>query len=527
MAFEKEGFGGNPRLRRAGEEIPMTEEQVKEYAKCKLSVEYFLENYAKIISLDHGEVFFKPFKFQRKALRIFQKNRRVLVRLFRQAGKSTIVAGYVAWYVLFNDDPKHVCILANKLAISTEIFSRVKMMVELCPKWIQRGIKVWNETSFKFENDTKCFCAATSPDAVRGLSLNLLILDEFAFLSPNLADAFMASVFPTISSSETSQLIIVSTPKGLNHFYKLWIEAERGENGFATFFAHWSEHPKRNQKWADQQKKLLGELKYRQEVLCEWMGSSDTLVDGTKIAQIPTIQPILERPDGFRCFFAPEKEHQYVMTVDVSEGCLGDYSAFVIFDVSQLPYKIVATFKNNEINPLAYPEVLFHYGKMYNQAFILVETNSLGQQVADALFYDLEYENMYVSTPQEILEGGNNRSKPGYKTTKKTKLIGCNTIKLIIETDKLEVNDIDVITEMASFTRRGSSYEAEEGKHDDLMMCLVGFGFLTTTNAFKYLFEFSLRQEYIREQMKKMEEDHLPMGFFTNGIDEEDNFVFV
>lgn len=532
MAFEREGFGGNPRLRKAGEEIPMTEEQIKEYAKCKVSVEYFLENYAKIISLDHGEVYFKPFKFQRKALRLFQKNRKVLVKLFRQAGKSTIVAGYVAWYVLFNDDPKHACILANKLAIAQEIFSKVKMMVELCPKWLQRGILVWNETSFKFENETKCFCAATSDTAVRGLSLNLLILDEFAFLSPNMADKFIASVFPTISSSETSQLIIVSTPKGLNHFYKMWVEAERGENGFVPFFAHWTEHPKRNQKWANEQKAILGELKYRQEVLCEWLGSSDTLIDGSKLASIPTMAPIAETPDGFRCFLAPEKDHNYVMTVDVSEGVLGDYSTFVIFDVNTLPYKIVATYRNNTINPLAYPEVLVHYGNMYNQAFILVETNSLGQQVADALFYDLEYENMYVSLPSsassEILEGGNNRTKPGYKTTKKTKMIGCNTIKLIIESDKMEINDINIVSEASTFSRKGSSYEAEEGKHDDLMMCLVGFGYLTTTNTFKYLFDFSLRQEYIKDQMKRIEEDHLPMGFFTNGLeDEQDDFVFV
>lgn len=506
----------------------MTEEQIREYAKCKTSVEYFLENYAKIISLDKGEVHFKPFKFQRKALRLIQKNRKVLVKLFRQAGKSTIVAGYVAWYVLFNDDPKHVCILANKLSISQEIFSRVKMMVELCPKWLQQGVAVWNETSFQFENKTKCFCAATSDTAVRGLSLNLLILDEFAFLSPNMADKFMASVFPTISSSETSQLIIVSTPKGLNHFYRLWVEAERGENGFVTFEAHWTDHPKRNQKWADEQKAILGELKYRQEILCEWLGSSDTLIDGSKIATLPSLTPIAETIDGFRCFVPPQKGTNYVMTVDVAEGKLGDFSTFVIFDCSQLPYKIVATFRNNEINPLAYPEILDHYGKMYNQAFILVETNSLGQQVADALFYDLEYENMYVSTPTEIYEGGTNRTKPGYRTTKKTKAIGCNTIKLIIESDKMEINDLNLIQEMSTFSRRGSSYEAEEGKHDDLMMCLVGFGFLTTTNTFKYLFDFSLRKEYIKEQMQRMEEDHLPMGFFTDGIEDPDEkFVFV
>ena len=264
----KEGVNGNLNLRSANEQIEYTEDQLIEIAKCKASVEYFLVKYAKIISLDKGVIPFKPHKFQRDAIKTIHANRNTLIRLSRQSGKSTIVAGYIAWYVLFNDDPKRACILANKKSTAIEIFSRVQLIIELCPKWLQRGIKTWNVTSIEFQNGTRCFCAASSPSAVRGLSINCLVLDEFAFLSSKLADEFIASVFPTLSSSTESKMIIVSTPKGLNHFHKMWVQAERGENGFKPFYVPWYDVPGRDEKWAEHQRGLLGDLRFRQEVLC-------------------------------------------------------------------------------------------------------------------------------------------------------------------------------------------------------------------------------------------------------------------
>lgn len=261
------GYNGNAFLKQIGEVIEFTPEQMVEYARCEESVEYFLENYANIISLDDGIVKFKPFAYQKRILKALEGNRKILVKLFRQAGKSTVVAGYVAWYCLFKDS-KHACILANKMSTAKEIFSRVQMIIELCPKWLQQGIKIWNKTSFELENGTKCFCGATSPSAVRGQSISLLVLDEFAFLGANLAEEFIASVFPTISSSQTSQLIIVSTPKGMNHYYKLWTEAEQGINGFVPIHGRWQEHPKRDQGWANEQRAILGDVKYAQEVEC-------------------------------------------------------------------------------------------------------------------------------------------------------------------------------------------------------------------------------------------------------------------
>lgn len=356
------------------------------------------------------------------------------------------------------------------------------------------------------------------------VSHNCLVLDEFAHMRPNLATEFIASVFPTLSSSETSQMIIVSTPKGMNHYYKLWTEAEQGLNGFTPISGHWSEHPKRNQAWADAQLAELGDVLYQQEVECSFIGSSNTLIKGEKVASLPLKQPLITSPDGFTCYSAPVPKRSYVMTVDVAKGEEQDSSAFVIFDITEFPYKIVGTYKNNKISTLTYPDIVYHYAKMYNEAFVLVESNSLGQQVADALFYDLEYENMYMSEKSnrdDIKDGFGGRMRPGVETTKKSKLIGCNAIKLIVEQDHLEVNSADVISEMSTFVRTGTTWKAEEGKHDDLMMCLVTFGFLTQTTTFKNLFDFSLRNQLIKRQLAEIESEELPMGYFFDGTEDE------
>lgn len=525
MAFKRGGYNGNPNLKQVGEQIEFTKYQLQEIAKCATSVEYFVENYAKIVSLDEGIVLFKPYPYQKRTIKAIHENRKVAFLCGRQLGKSTIVAGYVAWYALFNDN-KNAVILANKMSSAKEIFSRAQMIIEYCPKWLQQGVKTWNKTSFELENGTKVSCGATTASSGRSGSISMLILDEFAFVSPSLAEEFMASVFPTISSSQTSKLVIVSTPNGMNHYYKIWTEAEQGINGFVPIKGHWSEHPKRSQAWADEQRAILGDVKFFQEVEAQFQGSSNTLIKGEKIAALPTKKPIAESPDGFVCYEAPDKKKSYVMTVDVAKGEEQDSSAFVIFDISQLPYKVVATFKNSTINTLTYPEIVHHYAQMYNEAFVLVEINSLGQQVADSLYYDIEYENMYMSIKtkkgDDIREGFSGKMRPGFETTKKTKMIGCNAIKLIVEQDNIEVNSLDIISEMSTFVRSGSSWKAEEGKHDDLMMCMVTFGFLTQTTAFKNLFDYSLRKEFIKTQLSQIQSEELPIGFFVDGREQED-----
>jgi hypothetical protein len=512
---EKIGFNGNKFLRRAHEEIEYTDEQLDELERCKNDPIYFIENYAKIVSLDKGIVPFKMFEYQKTFVRTVHSSTRVISKWFRQSGKSTSAAGYIAWLVLFSKEKKTACILANKLTTAKEIFGRTQFIVENCPKWMQRGVKEWSKTSFKFENESTVFCAATSPSAVRGQSLNFCLCDEFAFLSPNLAEEFIASVFPTLSSSESSKLIIVSTPKGMNHYYKIWREAEAGINGFIPIAAKWQDHPHRTQTWADEQLRELGDLKYNQEILCEFLGSSLSLISGSAISSIPLgIGTVIF--DGYTEYHQPIPGHSYVIMTDVARGAELDYSAFIVLDITSLPYKISAVFRNNKIDPQMYPDVIYRIGMKYNEAFVLVETNDIGQQVADILFYDLEYENVYLSFREKINEGAGKKI-PGLRTTKKTKSIGCSNLKTLVENKAIEINDPTIVDEMSTFVRVGNSYKAEEGKTDDLMMCLVMFGYLSAQPIFKELFDYNLRTVYLQNQKKEWDDWMEPIGFVDRG----------
>ena len=512
-------FRGNKNLKRVGEKIEFDQNAALEWAKCSVDPVYFLETYGKIVSLDDGIVPFKLYNYQKKIIRAIKDNRLVLTKMFRQSGKSTTVAGFIAWYCLFNKN-KVSMIMANKQRTAQEIFSRVQFIVSNCPKWLQQGVVEWNKTSFILENGSKVSCAATSADAVRGSSINLLLLDEFAFLKPNLADEFIASVFPTISSSKKSKMVIVSTPKGMNHYWKLWTEAQNGKNGFTTIETSWKEHPNRDQKWADEQLAILGPVKFSQEVECSFVGSSTTLIEGSKLQSLPVANPIerlLYNSDTLLQYTKPVKQHSYVMTVDVSRGADLDYSTFTIIDISTMPYEVVCVFRDNTISTQVYPELIYKMASVYNNAFVLIESNDLGQQVADTLFYDLEYENVYMSKLDKIKEGGDGNSKPGVRTTKKTKAIGCDAIKNIIENDKLLINDAEIISELTTFIRVGASYKADQGKHDDLAMCLVMFGYLTSQPVFQDLFDFSLREKFLERQIKDLDDQMLPIGFYDRG----------
>lgn len=519
FAMQIKLFRGNKNLKRVGEKIEFDQNAALEWAKCSVDPVYFLETYGKIVSLDDGIVPFKLYNYQKKIIRAIKDNRLVLTKMFRQSGKSTTVAGFIAWYCLFNKN-KVSMIMANKQRTAQEIFSRVQFIVSNCPKWLQQGVVEWNKTSFILENGSKVSCAATSADAVRGSSINLLLLDEFAFLKPNLADEFIASVFPTISSSKKSKMVIVSTPKGMNHYWKLWTEAQNGKNGFTTIETSWKEHPNRDQKWADEQLAILGPVKFSQEVECSFVGSSTTLIEGSKLQSLPVANPIerlLYNSDTLLQYTKPVKQHSYVMTVDVSRGADLDYSTFTIIDISTMPYEVVCVFRDNTISTQVYPELIYKMASVYNNAFVLIESNDLGQQVADTLFYDLEYENVYMSKLDKIKEGGDGNSKPGVRTTKKTKAIGCDAIKNIIENDKLLINDAEIISELTTFIRVGASYKADQGKHDDLAMCLVMFGYLTSQPVFQDLFDFSLREKFLERQIKDLDDQMLPIGFYDRG----------
>lgn len=515
---KRKGYLGNPNLKRIGEAVEFDQHKISEYIKCSKDPIYFLETYGKIISLDDGIVPFKLFPYQKRLIHSLLKNNKVIGKIGRQLGKSSGLAGFIAWYLLFNE-AKTCAILANKLSTAKEIFSKVQLILELCPKWLQQGVKEWNKTSLELENNSRCIASATSPNACRGFAINFLMLDEFGVINQGLAEEFMTAVFPTVSSGKDSKIAIVSTPKGMNHFYKLWVEAENGTNGFDAVEAKWTEHPKRDQAWADEQLSILGELKFTQEVLCEFLGSSSTLISGPKLQSIPFKTPKCLLPDSQDLveFEPPEPNESYVMTVDTSRGANLDYSTFTVIKISTLPYKVVCRYRNNKVSTLVYPEIIHKVAHSYNDAFVLIETNDLGQQVADTLYYDLEYENVYMSSRDKVSEGGGSKMSPGLRTTKKTKSVGCDLLKGLIENDKLEVNDIEIISEMSVFVRVGNTYKAEDTKHDDLMMCLVMFAYLTSQPVFKDLFDFSLRERFFEEQLKQIEEQMLPIGFVNRG----------
>ena len=507
-------YNNNKHLKAAGVKIPFTEHQVSEYMKCAEDPLYFIENYAKIVSLDHGIVPFKMFDYQKDLIRSIHENRNVIGLWPRQFGKSTSVGAYIAWYILFNDN-KTAVILANKQAIAIEIFGRVQFIIENLPKWLQQGVMEWNKKSLVLENGSKCIAAATSPSAVRGLSVNLLMCDEFAHLGPNLADEFIASVFPTLSSSETSKLAIVSTPKGLNHYHKMWVEAESGTNGFIPIKASWQDHPLRTPEWAEEQRKKLGDVRYRQEVEVEFQGSSYTLVDGTKLANLPISQPIHET-DQLEVFAPPEKDHSYVMTVDVSRGRHLDYSAFTVFDVTEMPYKVVATFKDNTISTLEYPHLVYNTARQYNNAFVLIEVNDLGEEVSNTIWYEYEYENLYFTDKDRLTEA---RGYPGVRTTKKVKSVGCSVLKELIEKDQLVVNSHKIIEELGVFVLKRNSYAADDTSiNDDLCTTLWLFAWLTKQDIFQETTNNNLRKALADKKSAYIDSTMTPYGFYDNGI---------
>jgi hypothetical protein len=454
----------------------------------------------------------------------------------RQSGKTTTSAAYILWYTLFQSD-KSVAILANKEKTSREILSRYQLMYENLPTWMQQGIKVWNKGDIELENGSKIFTAATTPQGIRGKSVNLLYIDEAAIIPNNIADAFFTSVYPVVSAGQTTKILITSTPLGYNHFWKFWNDAENGRNGFISLFIPYWEIPGRTEAWAEEQRKVLGDVKYNQEVLCKFLGSAMTLIRGDAIEQMSFNEPIL-RENGLDLYEYPiktvldsngkilEKAHNYVLVADTAEGVGGDYSAFVIIDVTQVPYKMVGKYRDNNIAPMLYPSMIHKLAKQFNNAYVLIEINR-GEQVANILYQDYEYENILFvhrdSKGQRVSGGfaGAGRTSLGVNTDRRVKRIGCFNFKSLVEEKKLLIFDADVISEMSTFIEKRNSYEADEGYHDDLVMALVLFSWLTTNPYFKEITDVNLREAVYREKIKKIEEEMLPIGFIDDGQQEE------
>jgi hypothetical protein len=518
---------GNANLKAAGVPLNFTKEQIEEYLKCASDPIYFIETYCKIVTLDHGLQPFKLYECQKNKVNVIHNNRKVILMEGRQQGKTTTSAAYILWYTIFQES-KTVAILANKATAAREVLYRYQIMYENLPVWLQQGVTTWNKGDIALENGSIVFTAATSASGIRGKSVNLLYVDEAAIIPNNIAEQFFTSVYPTISAGETTKILLSSTPLGYNHFWKFWNEADQNLNGFVNLFIPYWDIPGRTKEWAEEQRRLLGELKFNQEVLCKFLGSSLTLVAADTIAQMSPI-PTIYSKDGLDVYESAQKDHTYVIVADTAKGVGEDYSAFQIIDATQMPYKLVGKYRDNKISPLLYPSIIYKVAKEFNEAYVLVEINT-SEQVAEILYGDYEYENIISvtrTTSGQVVNGGfgGGKTQLGVTTDKKVKRIGCSNFKSMVEEKKLLIHDADTISEISTFIQRKNSYMADEGYHDDLVMPLVLFSWLTTNSYFKELTNVNLRKELYETRIKMIEEEVTPFGFINNGDDENDQKI--
>jgi hypothetical protein len=523
------GYNGNINLKRENQSIEWTPDLVQEYIKCSKDVVYFTETYMKIINVDKGLVNFKLYPYQKHMLLSFANNRFNIVTTARQAGKSTTTCAFILWYIIFNKE-KTVALLANKGDTAREILGRIQLAYQHLPKWLQQGIKEWNKGSFELENNSRVIAAATSTDSIRGYSINMLFIDEAAFIEN--WDDFFTSVYPTISSGTESKIVLVSTPNGLNHFYSIWTNAMQKRNQYQHIRVLWQDVPGRDERW---QKDTLAAMnfdleKFDQEYNCEFLGSSGTLIAGWKLKELVHQTPIVER-EGLIQYVIPQQGHVYIMLCDVSRGKGLDYSAFQLIDVTSMPYQQACVYRNNAISPIDYADFIHRTAKAYNNASVLVEINDIGEQVSHSLHYDFGYEHVLFTenagrSGKRITGGfGGGSVDKGIRTTKIVKSVGCSILKLLIEQNQFIVNDFHTINELSTFSKKGTSYEAESGKHDDLVMCLVLFAWLSEQQYFKDYTNINTLMSLREKTEEDMEQDMSPFGFMFDGRDEYDETI--
>ena len=512
---QNDTYLGNINVKRDGVVQEWTQDLVQEYARCMTDPAYFARKHCKIISLDQGLVPFELYPYQEKMFEAFNEHRFNIVLACRQSGKSISACAYLLWFALFHPE-KTVAVLANKGATAREMLSRITLMLENIPFFLQPGTKALNKGSLEFSNNSRIIAAATSGSSIRGLSVNLLYLDEFAFVER--ANEFYTSTYPVVSSGKDTKIIVTSTANGIgNTFYKIWEGATQGVNEFTPFRVDWWDVPGRDEKWKDQTIANTSQLQFDQEFGNTFFGTGDTLINAETLMSFRA-QPYIKSLEGgdLLVYKEPEKDHDYIMTVDVSKGRGQDYSTFNLIDISVRPFAQVAVYRNNTISPLLFPNIIYKYAKGYNNAYVVVEANDQGGVVCNGLYYDLEYENVHVSSSIKA-------NAIGIEVNRKVKRLGCSAIKDLLENKKLDIIDENTIMETSTFVARGQSYEASDGNHDDLMMNLVLFGYFTSTQYFGDMTNINLKQMIFNEQMKQIEDDMVPFGYVDDGSEHIEN----
>ena len=523
MAGVEQSYHGNPNLKPIGYEHNFTKEEFEEFVKCESDPVYFIENYCQIVTLDKGLQPFKLYDCQKKKVDFIMNNRKTILMEGRQQGKTVTAAACILHYSIFNAD-KNIAIMANKTAAAREVLNRYQTMYEHLPIWMQQGVKTWNKGDVDLENGSRVFTSATTSSGIRGKSVNWLYIDEAAIIPNNIADEFFASVYPTISAGETTKILLTSTPLGYNHFWKFWNESEKGTNGFENMFIPHTEIPGRDDAWIEEQFKLLGEVKFNQEVLCDFLGSTNTLISGKALSTMSSVDPVYKK-DGLDIYEEPQEDKYYVISADTARGIGGDYSAFIVVDITQMPFKVVGKYRDNKISPLLYPDFINKVAKDYNGAYVLLETNDIGQQVVDILHQELEYENIFScvqeKNKQYVSPGFGKQSTLGVRTSKAVKRQGCLALKSLIEEQKFLLFDAECIRELSTFVERSGTFAADEGYLDDLAMCMVLFAWLSTNTFFKDLTNVDIRDNLYNSQMRMIENDLTPFGLVVNGQEPE------
>ena len=526
-AKTKESYRDNPLLKRVGVNVPFTEEQVQEYIKCSNDPIYFAK-YIKIITLDEGVVPFKMYEFQKNMIETFHNNRFTIMKCPRQVGKTTTTVAYLLWTILFKDS-QSVAVLANRGETARGILGKLQLAYENLPMWLQQGVVEWNKGRVELENGSVIVASSTSSSAARSGSFNIVFLDEFAFVPSNIATEFFTSVYPVITAGTKTKIIIVSTPNGMNLFYKIWTDAVNKRNNYVPFEVHWSMVPGRDENWKEETIKNTSERQFAQEFETEFLGSSNTLISGYKLQQLRYTDAIAEH-DKMKIYEYPikgdddaKKDHLYAICVDISEGRNLDCSAFSIFDISTTPYRQVATYKSSSISPILFPTVIYNAARLYNDAYILVEINN-NPQVADIIHQDLEYENLWKiftgnKKPQQLHSGFGRGVQMGLKMSPAVKRIGCSNLKTLIEGDKLLIADFDTYSELTTFVANKTSFAAEDDHNDDLVMTLVIFAWVATQKYFKDIVNHDIRKQIQLENMNQIDEETLPAPIIDDGLE--------
>lgn len=509
---QNESYLGNINVKRDGVQHNFTEEEVKEYIKCSKDPVHFCKTYLKVISLDDGLVPFTLYPYQEKMFEHFNNNRFSIVLACRQSGKSISSVGYIIWYACFHSE-KTIAILANKGATAREMLARVTLMLENLPFFLQPGCKALNKGSIEFSNNSRIIASATSGSSIRGMSVNLLFLDEFAFVER--ANEFYTSTYPVISAGKDTKVIITSTANGIgNTFHKIWEGAVQKVNEFIPFTVNWWDVPGRDEEWKNQTIANTSQLQFDQEFGNTFYGTGDTLINAETLLSFRASNPkeVLEGGD-LLIYDRPNKDHDYIMTVDVSKGRGQDYSTATVIDISVRPFKQVAIYRNNTISPILLPNIIYKYAKVYNEAYVVIESNDQGSLVCNGLYQDLEYDNIHMESAVKA-------DRIGIEMNRKVKRLGCSAIKDILENQKLQIVDENTIMEISTFVSKGQSYEASDGNHDDLMMNLVMFGYFVSSQFFADMTDINLKEMMFAKKMKEIEDDVPPVGFIDDGLDQ-------